>query len=306
MIALRDAPSPRPVTRGESTPQVRTSNGLPVSIDYLNFTLPAPVSIEEVVRFTVSALSANGAKERKGGLHGYDKSIDVDGFAKIAHGGVDQRGTILVSISGEGCVRIQSWASVVTFLRLHGGKITRCDVCVDDFSGATLGIETAIEAWRSGEFTNGGRPPKGQLIDDLGSMAGRTFYVGTRLAGKLCRVYEKGKQAGDISSPWVRGEVELHNKDRVIPFEILTDPCRFLAGSFPYFSALSFVIEKIRTVKALLNLTLATVTHWLREAGGAAINAVFIASGSDAVATLNSIRRDGLPKRLRWARESFA
>lgn len=42
---------------------------------------------------------------------------------------------------------------------------------------------------------------------------GRTFYVGRRENGKLLRVYEKGKQLGAENSPWVRIELELHNKD---------------------------------------------------------------------------------------------
>jgi DNA relaxase NicK len=48
--------------------------------------------------------------------------------------------------------------------------------------------------------------------------------VGKRKNGKLLRVYEKGKQLGDESSPWVRWELELHNRDRVIPWEVLLEP----------------------------------------------------------------------------------
>ena len=49
--------------------------------------------------------------------------------------------------------------------------------------------------------------------------------------GKLMRIYEKGKQLGDATSPWVRWELELHNKSRVIPFDVLTAPGQYVAGA---------------------------------------------------------------------------
>ncbi len=47
------------------------------------------------------------------------------------------------------------------------------------------------------------------------------------------RIYEKGKQLGDPESPWVRWELELHNTDREIPFDVLLQPGRYVAGAYP-------------------------------------------------------------------------
>lgn len=293
--------SPRPVIRGESLPV--NPSALPASIDYLNFT--ATVTPNAAIDFALSVLGARSAVERKGGLHGYDHSVDVEGFCMIAYGGDSQRGTVLVSFNGEGCARIRSWLIVHSFIQQHGGKITRCDVCADDVAGKFLTVRKAINAFKRREFVSGGRPPKAELIDDLGSGAGKTLYVGSRAGGKLARIYEKGKQLGDIASPWVRGEVEFHSKDRVIPLDILLDPVRFLAGAFPYFSAFCYFVEKIRTVKNLADATVAAVTRWLRDAGGTALNVVLRSNGGDVAAAIASVVRPGVPRRLQWCRESF-
>ena len=108
-----------------------------------------------------------------------------------------------------------------------------------------MSIATALQ-WRdAGEFAANGRPPRSKLIDDLGSGEGKTLYVGNRKNGKLCRVYEKGRQLGNPSSPWVRVEVEFRNKSRVIPWDTLINPGHYLAGAYPCFAYLSHTQEKI-------------------------------------------------------------
>ncbi|MBY5949328.1 replication initiation factor domain-containing protein, partial [Photobacterium rosenbergii] len=67
---------------------------------------------------------------------------------------------------------------------------------------------------------------------------GKSFYVGTRDAGKMLRVYEKGKQLNSEHQDWVRWELELRAKDRVLPFDVLLTPDKYLAGAYP---ALNFV-----------------------------------------------------------------
>ena len=49
----------------------------------------------------------------------------------------------------------------------------------------------------------------------------------------LLRIYKKGKQMGDPTSPWDRAEVELHNKGRVVPWEVVASPGQYLAGAYP-------------------------------------------------------------------------
>lgn len=87
----------------------------------------------------------------------------------------------------------------------------------------------------------GGRNPRFERRNYDNPHEGRTFYVGTRDSGKLCRVYEKGRQLGDRNSKWVRIEVELHSTNREIPLEILLGCGDYLAGAYP---ALGWICEK--------------------------------------------------------------
>ena len=59
------------------------------------------------------------------------------------------------------------------------------------------------------------------------------------------RVYEKGKQLGDTSSPWVRWELELHNRDRIIPWDVLLEPGKYLAAAYPCMDWVSAGMMKI-------------------------------------------------------------
>jgi phage replication initiation protein len=173
------------------------------------------------------------------------------------------------------------------------------DIAADDHDGADLDVPRAIQAWRAGAFTLAGRPPKGRLIDDFEGGGGRTFYVGTREGGKLCRVYEKGKQLGDPESRWVRAEVELHAKDRVIPWQAVTDPAPYLAGAYPFFAFLSLESERIRTIKRGTEVSIGAVAAWMKHAGGKSVNVLLEHFHGDYAGLVEAIRRDGVPKRLK-------
>lgn len=110
--------------------------------------------------------------------------------------------------------------------------------------------------------------------------------------------YEKGKQLGDPSSPWVRVELELRGKSRLIPWDVLTSPGIYLAGGYPCLAYLSKVQDKIRTISKAVEITLESMTRYLHTAGGKSINALMQTNGEDAVALVNSIRREGIPRRL--------
>lgn len=283
--------SPRTVIRGESP------LSLPVSLDYFSFTVPDG-DVAAIVRECVAFLGIEKAEGRGRGLHGYSDSFDLAGLGLVAYGGSNQRGTVLVSINGQGCRRIASFGLVRAWAEPLQARITRLDIAADDHDGHSLRVSDAIKAWRDGAFTLGGRPPKARLVDDLGSGDGKTFYVGSREAGKLCRVYDKGAQLGDPASRWVRGEVELHAKDRVIPWDAVTQPARYLAGSFPFFSFLSLVQERIRTIKKATEITIEALRRWVKSAAGKSINALMEHYEGDLGVVVSSVRRDGLPARL--------
>ncbi len=251
-------------------------------------------------------LGCESVEDRKRGMFGYRASLDLGRYGVIAYGGEAQRGTVLVSINGEGCRRIADFGRVRAWAESVGARITRLDIAADDHESGSMDIPRAIQAWRDGLFTLGGRPPKARWIDDFGGGGGYTLYVGTRQGGKLCRVYEKGKQLGEPESKWVRAEVELHAKDRVIPWDAVTEPVRYLAGSFPFFSFLSLVAERIRTIKRATEISIEAVARWVKLAAGKSINVLLDHYDGDYAGLVVAVRRDGIPKRLQgwWGAEA--
>jgi phage replication initiation protein len=259
-----------------------------------------------IVREAVAFLGIESVEDRKRGMFGYRASLDLGGYGLIAYGGEAQRGTVLVSINGEGCRRIADFGRVRRWAESLGARITRLDIAADDYESRAVDIPRAVEAWRQGFFTNGGRPPKARRIDDFGSGEGCSLYVGSRQGGKLCRVYEKGKQLGDAESKWTRAEVELHAKDRVIPWDAVTDPVRYLAGSFPFFAFLSLVAERIRTIKRATEISVEAVMAWVKLAAGKSINVLLDHFDGDYAGLVVAVRRDGIPRRLQgwWGAEA--
>jgi phage replication initiation protein len=293
----KTAASPRTVIRGESV-SPPCKKPLSVSIDYLSFSVPGG-SISGILSECIAFLGIDAPTDRGRGMFGYLSSIDLGGYGILAYGGDHQRGTVLVSINGAGCSRIADFGRVGQWAQSLKARITRIDLAADDHDGKTFTVRKAINAYRRGEFKVGGRPPSSSLHNDMGHGTGNTFYVGTRAGGKLCRVYEKGKALGDKLSRWVRGEVELHAKDRVIPWEVVNDPVRFLAGSFPYFSRMSMIAERIKTIKKATAISIEAVQKWVKEAAGKSINVLLDHFGGDLGGLVFAVRRDGVPKRLR-------
>jgi DNA relaxase NicK len=287
-----DAASPRPVIRGES------SVSLAVSIDYLSFTIPGG-DVGAIVDEAQAFLGLSAVEDRGRGVFGYLASVDLGGYGLVAYGGEAQRGTVLVSINGEGCRRIADFGRVRSWAESLGARITRLDIAADDHDAVVLDVSGAIQAWRDDLFKVGSRAPKARCIDDFDGGDGRTLYVGTRQSGKLCRVYEKGKQLGDAKSKWTRAEVELHAKDRVIPWDAVTDPVPYLAGSYPYFAFLSLVAERIRTLKRGSAISIEAVRGWVKHAAGKSINALLEHFQGDYAGLINSVRRRGVPRRLK-------
>jgi phage replication initiation protein len=126
---------------------------------------------------------------------------------------------------------------------------------------------------------------------------GRTFYVGARENGKLFRAYEKGKQLGNPDSPWVRHEVELHNVDRVIPWDVLWEPGRYVAGAYPYLAWVSGEASRIRTIRETATVSLDFLKGHCQRTYGRLIGTLRRHGASDSE-IVNTLRRDGVPARL--------
>ncbi len=282
-------------------------------IDWLAFTLTPPLQIGLMARLDglddsgyrwmcgelvrLFNVDENSIERQKTGGSGYKHRARFPG-GQILWGGPNQRGTINVSISGVGCSRIEDWPTVAAWLESQQAKLKRVDLAHDDFASETFSIEKLREWYEAGEFGAGGRRPEAQLVDDLGSGKGRTFYVGNRKNGKLLRGYEKGKQLGDPESPWVRVEVEWHDQSRVLPYDILTRPGQYLAGAYPCLRFLNIKQSKIKTIFRGAKIAFDSAVSNLRQQGGKLVNLMLSVFGGDYGEVVEQLRRDGIPKRI--------
>lgn len=304
------AQSPHVVIRGETLSPLE-SISKPAQVahnDWLAFTLTPPLEAAKTpVQWLLPHLRETfglpdfSAQSKGNGWNGYSNRVDLgenSHYGLIAHGGEKQRGTVHVELNACVCGLVPDWEKVQHWGESLGAKITRVDLAHDDFEGRTVTIERAKLWYLEGGFTNSGRPPKAKLYDDMDSGEGKTLYIGNRANGKLCRVYEKGKQLGDRLSSWVRVEVELRGKKRVIPWDVLTSPAKYLAGAFPCLGYLSDEQHKIRTTTKAVEITIESMTRYLRTAGGKSFNVLRQVYAGDDTALLNAITRDGIPRRL--------
>lgn len=266
-----------------------------------------PVVDSDVVEFvSVQCLRIFGfgiTSRREGGANFYrDSYVLGDGWGMVCHGG--QRGTVLVTLSGQGCAAAApGWeARLQLFLEEsspYNSRITRCDLSYDDYDGE-MDIEDLDMMYEAGLFNCGGRMPdiefRGNWKRPNGK--GRTVYVGNRKNGKFFRGYEKGKQLGDPTSPWVRLECELKSVDRMIPFDVLTRAGQYLAATYPALGFISRHQERILTTQKTMQVAYKSMVGWLKTQAGAAINAMLEIEGT-AEAVISAIRRDAIPSRLK-------
>ena len=192
---------------------------------------------------------------------------------------------------------MKDWEQVQAWCETVGAVITRVDTAHDDFEGRILTIDQVLRWYKEELFSTNGRPPTAELIDDLGSGKGKTVYVGNRANGKLVRFYEKGRKEGDPTSHWMRAEVEWHNKSRLIPWDIIINPGRYLAGAYPCLAYLSAEQSRIKTIKKSALITYDSSVKWVRNSAGKLLNVMLQVEG-DAESVLEKVRRDGAPKRL--------
>ncbi len=297
--------SPVLVTRGETTPPYLAH------IDWLSFTIhPAQgrnflwlrKALEEIFNIPADYWKGTGRK-----WCGYEHRVDLISpehrgesinLGLVGYGGESQAGTMHVSLNAHACARILYWDLVTTWGDTVGAAITRVDCAHDDFEGKTINIEIVRNWYKDGSFNTNGRPPSAQLVDDMDSGKGKTFYVGSRTNGKLARFYEKGKKEGDPQSPWFRAEVEWRNQSREIPWDILINPGHYLAGAFPCLGFLSVEQSKIKTLQRAGAINYQCMVKNLRNAAGKGLNAMLHVEHGNHAAVIEQLIREGFPKRL--------
>lgn len=287
---------PRAVTRGEFD-----SSPFSVSIDWLSFSFH-PVSShwrDEVCHFLRANFGLVGWVE-KGGFQGYECSANVDG-AIVAWGGESQKGSVHVSLSGSSLSGCDDWSTVCEWLELMRAKLTRVDIAGDDFFSERVSFEWAVEQYREGGFSSRGTKPFAELITHPDDSTGNTLYVGKRENGKLCRVYEKGKQLGDAMSRWSRFEVEWRSKDRVLSLDMLLRPAVYLAGAYPCASFFASVRERVRTFKTRAVISYQRAIAIARQHAGRVVHAILQVTHGNMGEVVSLLHRSGLPSRLNRA-----
>ena len=221
-----------------------------------------------------------------------------DSKAIFAYGG--NNNTALLSFTGHSCHLIPNWHQLVDYLEnTRKAKITRIDCAHDDYSGIHS-VNNALRMYEEGLFNTGGREPS---LDHRGNWfkpdgRGRTLYIGSGKNGKLLRVYEKGMQLGAKFHPWVRWEIQYGNRDRIIPWETVMQPGKYLAGS--YENATSWISEersRIRTLQKTAKISYEKMNECASIGYGKHINLMMQVEGS-AEKVIALLRRDGVPSRL--------
>lgn len=183
--------------------------------------------------------------------------------------------------TSNGCDHAQRWSLLASLLGCFDARITRIDIAADDFTGQ-YPVAWAIEKYDAGEFDKRGQRPKARLIDDMGNNTGKTFYVGSRKSENQLRVYEKGKEQGDPSSPWVRFEAELHASNRrELPLDMLVDPAPYLVGAYPVLDFVGSVGERLRIAAEEVLANCVRAVRNFRHQYGPMVNALLHAAGGD-------------------------
>lgn len=243
-----------------------------------------------------------------------------------------------VSFMGTGCNALDMKRLYEEIKNIPALKITRIDLAHDDYAGKHS-IKRALSKAKKGQFNSGGRPAcymyveSGHLTEkmlkenfkDLKEISnestkstakktfgfipskGKTLYIGSRESGKLLRIYEKGKQLGDMKSKWVRWEVELHSSQRVIPLDAMVKPSEYLAATYPALAFLSVEQCKIKTLVKQATMTIEKIVENQVISTRKAINMMRVICGlSDSEIVEKFVKdieepdcRSSMPKRLK-------
>lgn len=303
---------PRPVTRVQSPEEgFTTSTDQKTIIDWLTVTFAKPnFTVQFLIGLIADYMGCNLRGVDKGkGFRGFTNSVAIEAevngkFQKVGHiafGGANQKNRWIIDLEGSACGLMVDWETFQDLLEnLPDCKITRCDLACDFHEGEKT-VDDAVEMFKRGEFNMNGKPPENNETGDwLIGKRGRTFYVGKRIAGKQLCIYEKGKQLGDYESNWTRYELRLGNKNRVIPFDILTNPDKYFAGAYPALQAILQDVEgeRIKTFTKEGHISMVQLTYHLRRCYGKYFATVKEASDYDISELIEAITVSGAPNRL--------
>nr|WP_315230991.1 replication initiation factor domain-containing protein [uncultured Albidiferax sp.] len=220
-----------------------------------------------------------------------------------------QAKTIHANIFGMACTfAAPGWNHRLADLaEAHDADITRVDLALDFFDGLPGGMQGVRNDYLAGLCNSNGKKLKHNMIgpwaDETGR--GRSFYIGSKEAGKQTNAYEKGDQlfGPEALSNWLRIELRYGNKLRVLPVEMLRHPADFFAGASEWHAAKLLQADHIaepQPVKTNPRLPLETVDaevsrvwRWLKNTPAAAICIAFEFMGENFAELLENQVRPG-------------
>lgn len=284
-------------------------------IDYLRFTYSPDYALQQktsVLQKLYHALhiaqninpEIRSDDELPMGKHGFTHSIrlyvDDQTVGYVAAG--SNHGKAMVDLSGQGCFEVD-WENASRELSDIDARLTRVDVCVDDFEGEHS-VHDVREAYKNGLFDKRGQRPSSNMFGswDSGDPRGEglSYYIGKPGNGLATVSYEKGKQLGNIDSKWVRHECRFgRTGKKELPHDILMRPYDYMRKAYQYFEW----VEGWEPVNSThLHITketikLADLVHWAKQSYGKLINVLEqLGHTSDQIYKL--MRTPGIPERL--------
>lgn len=206
-----------------------------------------------------------------------------------------QASTMHVNLYGTACTFAKPGFNhrLATLCRSVEAVLTRVDLALDFFDGLKGGIDRIRSDYMAGLLDNSGNRPSCNMVGDWCNGRARSFYVGSKEAGKQTNFYEKGHQlfGPKDDSEWLRGELRYGNKLRVLELDILNRPDDYFAGASDYHAALlreaqaSFTPAPVPTKSRLAaESVLAEVkrnVQWLRDTAAPSLALAFRHLGED-------------------------
>lgn len=232
-----------------------------------------------------------------------------------------QKRTLHVNLYGTACTFAKpSWRfAMADLVEDVKGVLTRCDLALDFFEGIAGGMQRIQTDYDSGLMDSGGKRLKCNMVGDWMNGKARSFYVGSKEVGKQTNIYEKGHQLfGDKdASGWMRAELRLGNKARVLDVDMLRRPADFFAEASTWHAALlreADELLELEPASLACNGRLAAETieaevtrnkRWVRDVAGPSLALMFTLMDGEEFAAI--VEGASLPGRLRrFKREEIA
>lgn len=223
---------------------------------------------------------------------------------------ISQAKTLHVNLHGAACTFAEiGWRErIADLIDELEAKVTRVDLALDFFDGYTGTIQRVWDEWEAGVMNVQGKRPGCKVLGRWPECRERSFYLGSKEAGKQTCVYEKGHLLGGAQSvdPWVRFELRYGDKLRVLSSDMLRRPADFFAGASDWHEAVlaeaqEFAeAESIKTAARLADATVdaatARVIRWAAT-NAAPTMALLFKHGGDAF--LEFVTGTKVPQRLR-------